>query len=91
VPQAGCTAYPSAWRTAREPPHRPSSAPAAPAHHPQPSLYSTEPLSVLCLLRETREELIEQFEITVMHEVEHLVGLDEDALWECGLDRGTGA
>jgi predicted Zn-dependent protease with MMP-like domain len=34
----------------------------------------------------TREELIEQIGITVMHEVGHLVGLDEDDLWERGLD-----
>lgn len=34
----------------------------------------------------TREELIEQIGITVMHEVGHLVGLDEDELWERGLD-----
>jgi predicted Zn-dependent protease with MMP-like domain/Flp pilus assembly protein TadD len=34
----------------------------------------------------TREELIEQIGITVMHEVGHLVGLDEDELWKRGLD-----
>jgi predicted Zn-dependent protease with MMP-like domain len=34
----------------------------------------------------TREELIEQIGITVMHEVGHLMGLDEDELWERGLD-----
>ncbi len=34
----------------------------------------------------TREELIEQIGITVMHEVGHLVGLDEDDLRERGLD-----
>ncbi len=34
----------------------------------------------------TREELIEQIGITVMHEVGHLIGLDEDDLWERGLD-----
>lgn len=34
----------------------------------------------------TREELIEQIEITVLHEVGHLLGLDEDGLWERGLD-----
>ncbi|RYZ17335.1 MAG: hypothetical protein EOO70_02245, partial [Myxococcaceae bacterium] len=34
----------------------------------------------------TREELIEQIGITVMHEVGHLMGLDEDDLWERGLD-----
>lgn len=34
----------------------------------------------------TREELIEQIGITLLHEVGHLVGLDEDDLWERGLD-----
>jgi predicted Zn-dependent protease with MMP-like domain/Flp pilus assembly protein TadD len=34
----------------------------------------------------TRAELIEQIGITVMHEVGHLVGLDEDDLVERGLD-----
>jgi predicted Zn-dependent protease with MMP-like domain/Flp pilus assembly protein TadD len=34
----------------------------------------------------TREELLEQIGITVMHEVGHLMGLDEDDLWERGLD-----
>jgi predicted Zn-dependent protease with MMP-like domain len=34
----------------------------------------------------TREELIEQIGITVMHEVGHLMGLDEDDLWKRGLD-----
>ncbi len=34
----------------------------------------------------TREELIEQIEITVMHEFGHLIGLDEHDLWERGLD-----
>lgn len=34
----------------------------------------------------TREELIEQIGITVLHEVGHLVGLDEEDLWERGLE-----
>lgn len=34
----------------------------------------------------TREELVEQIGITLMHEVGHLVGLDEDDLRERGLD-----
>ncbi|MCP3137448.1 metallopeptidase family protein [Pyxidicoccus xibeiensis] len=34
----------------------------------------------------TREELIEQIGITVMHEVGHFMGLDEDDLWQRGLD-----
>jgi len=34
----------------------------------------------------SREELIEQIGITLMHEVGHLIGLDEEDLWERGLD-----
>ncbi|MBX5480282.1 MAG: metallopeptidase family protein [Myxococcaceae bacterium] len=34
----------------------------------------------------TREELIEQIGITLMHEVGHLIGLDEHDLWERGLE-----
>jgi predicted Zn-dependent protease with MMP-like domain len=34
----------------------------------------------------TREELIEQIGITLLHEVGHLVGLDEEDLWERGLE-----
>lgn len=34
----------------------------------------------------TREELIEQIGITIMHEVGHLLGLDEEDLWQRGLD-----
>ncbi|MBI3184077.1 MAG: metallopeptidase family protein [Myxococcales bacterium] len=34
----------------------------------------------------TKEELIEQIGITVMHEVGHLIGLDEEDLWERGLE-----
>jgi predicted Zn-dependent protease with MMP-like domain/Flp pilus assembly protein TadD len=34
----------------------------------------------------TRDELIEQIGITLMHEVGHLLGLDEDDLWERGLE-----
>jgi predicted Zn-dependent protease with MMP-like domain len=33
-----------------------------------------------------REELIEQIGITLMHEVGHLIGLDEHDLWERGLE-----
>ncbi len=33
----------------------------------------------------SREELIEQIGITLMHEVGHFLGLDEDELWERGL------
>ena len=34
----------------------------------------------------TREELLEEIRITVLHEVGHLLGLDEDELFERGLD-----
>ncbi len=34
----------------------------------------------------TREELLEQIGITIMHEVGHLIGLDEHDLWERGLE-----
>lgn len=34
----------------------------------------------------TRDELIEEIRITVLHEVGHLLGLDEDELYERGLD-----
>lgn len=34
----------------------------------------------------TREELIEQIGITLLHEVGHLIGLDEEDLWERGLE-----
>jgi tetratricopeptide (TPR) repeat protein len=34
----------------------------------------------------TREELIEEIRITVLHEVGHLLGLDEDELYDRGLD-----
>lgn len=33
-----------------------------------------------------RDELIEQIGITLMHEVGHLIGLDEEDLWERGLE-----
>lgn len=34
----------------------------------------------------TRDELIEEISVTVLHEVGHLLGLDEDELYERGLD-----
>ena len=34
----------------------------------------------------TRDELIEEIRVTVLHEVGHLLGLDEDELYERGLD-----
>lgn len=34
----------------------------------------------------TREELLDEIRITVLHEVGHLLGLDEDELYERGLD-----
>lgn len=56
------------------------------------SAYDHFPASIVLYQRNlerfarTREELIEQIGITVMHEVGHLVGLDEDELWKRGLD-----
>ena len=34
----------------------------------------------------TRQELLDEIRITVLHEVGHLLGLDEDELYERGLD-----
>jgi predicted Zn-dependent protease with MMP-like domain len=34
----------------------------------------------------TREELVEEIGVTLVHEVGHFLGLDEDQLWERGLD-----
>jgi predicted Zn-dependent protease with MMP-like domain len=34
----------------------------------------------------SREELIEQIGVTLLHEVGHLMGMDEDELYERGLD-----
>ncbi len=34
----------------------------------------------------SKDELFEQIDITVLHEVGHLLGLDEEELWERGLD-----
>jgi predicted Zn-dependent protease with MMP-like domain len=34
----------------------------------------------------SREELLEEIRITVLHEVGHLLGLDEDELYDRGLD-----
>ncbi len=33
-----------------------------------------------------RRELIEQIGITLIHEVGHFLGLDEEDLWELGLE-----
>ena len=34
----------------------------------------------------TRDELVEEIRVTLIHEVGHFLGLDEDQLWERGLD-----
>ncbi len=34
----------------------------------------------------TREELVEEIRITLVHEVGHFLGLDEDELYERGLE-----
>ena len=38
----------------------------------------------LCAMCESREELIDEIRITVLHEVGHHFGLDEDRLYELG-------
>ena len=38
------------------------------------------------LFATTRDELLEEIRITVLHEVGHLLGLDEDELYQRGLD-----
>jgi predicted Zn-dependent protease with MMP-like domain len=40
----------------------------------------------LCDMCETREELIDEIRITVLHEIGHHFGLDEDRLTELGYD-----
>lgn len=40
----------------------------------------------LCEMCETKEELIEEIRITVLHEIGHHFGLDEDRLTELGYD-----
>ncbi len=40
----------------------------------------------LCEMCETREELLEEIRITVLHEIGHHFGLDEDRLEELGYD-----
>lgn len=57
-----------------------------------PASYDPYPASIVLYhknlerVARTREELLEQIGITVMHEVGHLMGLDEDDLWQRGLD-----
>jgi predicted Zn-dependent protease with MMP-like domain len=34
----------------------------------------------------SREELVQEIGVTLVHEVGHFLGLDEDQLWERGLD-----
>lgn len=40
----------------------------------------------LCDMCETREELIDEIRVTVLHEIGHHFGLDEDRLTELGYD-----
>ncbi len=58
--------------------------PLEPAHHQTAriTLYQRN----LERFASTREELLEEIRITVLHEVGHLLGLDEDELAERGLD-----
>jgi predicted Zn-dependent protease with MMP-like domain len=34
----------------------------------------------------SRQELIDEIRVTLLHEVGHFLGLDEEQLWERGLD-----
>ncbi len=55
----------------------------APPLYPDTILLFQEPLEDLC---ETVEELAEEIEITVVHEVAHFVGITEDRLTELGYE-----
>jgi predicted Zn-dependent protease with MMP-like domain len=53
------------------------------AREPDTILLFREPLEEMC---ETRDELEEEIEITLAHEIAHYVGLDDDRLAELGYD-----
>jgi predicted Zn-dependent protease with MMP-like domain len=53
----------------------------SPPLFPDAILLFQEPLEEMC---ETREELEEQIEITVVHEIAHFVGMSEERLAELG-------
>ncbi len=55
----------------------------APPLYPDTILLFHEPLERAC---DTVEELEEQIEITVVHEVAHYIGMDEDRLVELGYE-----
>jgi predicted Zn-dependent protease with MMP-like domain len=54
-----------------------------PSLYPDTILLFQEPLERMC---QTIEELEEQIEITVVHEVAHFVGMDEERLYELGYE-----
>ncbi len=55
----------------------------APPLYPDTIFIFQEPLEEICA---TREELEEEIEISVVHEVAHFLGLDEDRLAELGYE-----
>ncbi len=55
----------------------------SPPLYPNTILLFQEPLEEMCA---TLEELAEEIEITVVHEVAHYVGMDEEQLAELGYD-----
>jgi len=56
---------------------------AEPPLYPDTIFIFKEPLEEMC---ETREELEEEIEITVVHEVAHFLGMTEERLAELGYD-----
>jgi predicted Zn-dependent protease with MMP-like domain len=56
---------------------------AEPPLYPDTIFIFKEPLEEMC---ETREELEEEIEITVVHEVAHFLGMSEERLAELGYD-----
>jgi predicted Zn-dependent protease with MMP-like domain len=54
-----------------------------PPLYPDTIFIFQEPLEQMC---QTREELEREIEITVVHEVAHFLGIDEDRLAELGYD-----
>lgn len=59
----------------------PERSPAEPPLYPDTIQIFQEPLEAFC---RSREELIEEIEITLVHEVAHLVGFDDDELEALG-------
>jgi predicted Zn-dependent protease with MMP-like domain len=53
----------------------------SPPLFPDAILLFQDPLEEMC---ETLEELEEEIEVTIVHEVAHFVGMDEERLWDLG-------